>query len=74
MASLFYNEEKNGIEIDFEGEIPDEALRDEMKSIGFKWHKTGKYWYAKQNKKTIALAECICQEYDEEFNEDNEDE
>lgn len=40
--------------------IPSEKIRDEMKSLKFKWHKRDKYWFAKQTPERIELAEKIC--------------
>lgn len=42
------NEEKNGIELYFEG-IPTVEERNELKTNGFKWHGVKKCWYRSEN-------------------------
>lgn len=41
-----FNEEKNGIELSFK-EKPSQEIRDNIKSLGFRWSKFNKVWYAK---------------------------
>jgi hypothetical protein len=48
LIGIRYNEEKNGIELLFDGK-PNAATREQLKSTGFRWHPTGRYWYAKRN-------------------------
>ena len=55
------NESLNGVEIYFDS-MPDESIRNEMKSINFRWHRAKKCWYAKQNKDTMSLAIRVCGE------------
>lgn len=55
MTTYAINQELNGIEITFDGK-PAEAVRDELKSSGFRWHKAKKLWYAKDNANRRALA------------------
>lgn len=43
------NEEKQGIELYFEG-IPTKEEREQLKANGYKWHNAKKCWYIKQNK------------------------
>jgi hypothetical protein len=50
------NNEKNGIELHFTDK-PNEEIRNMIKAAGYKWSKFQKLWYAKQNDKTIAIAE-----------------
>ena len=40
-----YNEERNGIEIEFPGK-PDKEILDQLRGHSFKWHRRGRYWYA----------------------------
>lgn len=40
--------------------IPPKEIRDEMKSLRFKWHKRDKYWFARKTPERIKLAEKIC--------------
>lgn len=40
--------------------IPEVRIREKMKSLGFKWHKRDKYWFARQNPKRISLAKKLC--------------
>lgn len=43
------NEEKQGIELYFEG-VPTKEEREQLKANGYKWHNVKKCWYIKQNK------------------------
>lgn len=52
------NADKNGVEIYFD-EKPTAEIISSLKALGFRWHGMGKYWYAKQNDDTIALAETL---------------
>ena len=55
-ATINLNNELNGIELSFTGKPTNEILT-QLKSTGYKWHNTKKIWYARQNEKTIVLAE-----------------
>ena len=58
-ATWCINTEFNSVQITFDY-VPGKSLRDEMKKLKFRWHNRDKYWYAKQTKERIALAEEIC--------------
>jgi hypothetical protein len=49
------NEEREGVEVVFGGR-PDRDVLDTLKSAGFRWHRAGRYWYAKANEQRIAAA------------------
>ena len=53
------NSEKNGLEISFEGK-PSDDIRAELKSMGFRWHKANKFWYAKETPERLELVERLC--------------
>lgn len=53
-AEYRINEKLNGVEITFT-EKPAEAIRAELKALGFRWGRG--YWYAKQTPERLALAE-----------------
>ena len=53
------NQDKNGLEISFEG-IPSDDIRTELKALGFRWHRANKYWYAKETPERLALVERLC--------------
>lgn len=55
-ATYRQNAEKKGLEITFSS-IPAAEVRAELKANGYRWHKQGGYWYAKENADTLALAE-----------------
>ena len=57
-ANVTLNNEKNGIEIRFEGK-PDAEIIESLKANGFRWSNKQKMWYAKQNENTIAFANSI---------------
>lgn len=57
-ANVTLNNEKNGIEIRFEGK-PAAEIIESLKANGFRWSNKQKMWYAKQNDKTIAFANSI---------------
>ena len=56
MCKVLLNSELNGVELYFNGK-PSQAVREEMKINGFRWNGKKVCWYAKQNNKTIALAD-----------------
>jgi len=58
MASLVFNKELNGIELYFDKK-PLQTIIDSLKNAGFRWHKFKKCWYAKQNEKTLKVAQSI---------------
>lgn len=55
MCKVLLNNELNGVELYFNGK-PSQEVREEMKINGFRWNGKKVCWYAKQNNKTIALA------------------
>lgn len=61
MAHYKLKDDLNDIEIYFDS-MPDESIRNEMKTINYRWHSTKKCWYAKQNEDTMELAKRICRE------------
>lgn len=56
MTTYAINQELNGIEITFDSK-PAEAVRDELKNNGFRWHKAKKLWYAKNTPERLELAQ-----------------
>lgn len=56
MCKVLLNNELNGVELYFNGK-PSQEVREEMKINGFRWNGKKVCWYAKQNNKTIALAD-----------------
>ena len=56
MCKVLLNNELNGVELYFNGK-PSQEVREEMKINGFRWNGKKVCWYAKQNNKTIAIAE-----------------
>lgn len=50
------NRQKNGVELRF-SDKPDEATRDDMKSVGFRYSRPQNMWYARQSEEAIALAQ-----------------
>lgn len=69
-ATYTLNNEKNGVEIHFNGK-PSEEVRNEMKLNKFRYSPRYKVWYAKQNTNTIALAERLSNGSKNEYNSDN---
>lgn len=55
MCTMAINNQFNGIELTFES-MPSAAIRDAMKSAGFRWHSQKKLWYAKNTAERLALA------------------
>lgn len=55
MAHYLLNDKLNGIEIYFDSK-PEETVRTEMKSVGFRWSQRQGMWYARQSETTLALA------------------
>lgn len=56
MANIILNNEKNGIEIRFDGK-PESSVITELKEYGFRWSVKQKMWYAKQSAERISFAE-----------------
>lgn len=56
MTTITMNNEKNGIEIRFDGK-PESAVIAALKEYGFRWSGKQKMWYAKQSAERIAFAE-----------------
>lgn len=52
--------EGNRIEINFNGIIPDEATRDKMKSVKFRWDPGRGLWHGLYNVETLAIAKEVC--------------
>ena len=50
------NEEKNGVELRF-SDKPSTDVRERLKAARYRWHRTGKFWYAPQTPTTLALAD-----------------
>lgn len=59
------NEDKDGIEVRFK-EKPGQAIIDKLKSYRFRWSKFSKCWYATQSDRTIAIAQEIAAELNNE--------
>lgn len=56
-ATMRLNTEKHGIELLFpDEERPSIAVRESLKKSGFRWHHTGKYWFARQTEERLSLA------------------
>lgn len=58
MTTLEINKELNGIEVIFDSK-PAQAIIENLKSNGFRWHRVKKLWYAKNTAERLALAESI---------------
>ena len=58
MTTITMNNEKNGIEIRFDGK-PESSVIAALKENGFRWSGKKKMWYAKQNAERIAFAESL---------------
>ena len=56
MCKVILNNELNGVELYFEGKPMVEVLNN-LKDNKFRWNRTKKCWYAKQNENTIKVAE-----------------
>ena len=56
----YSNNEQGGIEIDFEGIVPDQDIRNKMKSVRYRWNPTRRIWWANLNNDTLAVAWEIC--------------
>ena len=67
-ATYCINAEYNSINIFFDS-IPDAKIRDKMKSVGFRWHKRDRYWFARQNPARLKLTKKICGESAEKTEE-----
>ena len=58
MNTYRINTAANGIEILF-GSKPAEEVRSTLKASGFRWHKSGGYWYAKQTPERLEFAKSL---------------
>lgn len=58
MATITMNNEKNGIEIRFDGK-PESSIIVALKENGFRWSGKQKMWYAKQSADRISFAESL---------------
>lgn len=56
MCTMTFNSQLNGIELVFAGK-PTEEIREQLKALGFRWHRQKKLWYAKKTAERMALAE-----------------
>lgn len=56
MCTMTFNSQLNGIELVF-AEKPAEEIREQLKALGFRWHRQKKLWYAKKTAERMALAE-----------------
>lgn len=61
MTTLTINEELNGIEVIFDSK-PAQAVIENLKNNGFRWHRVKKLWYAKNSAERLAFAENIADE------------
>lgn len=57
-ATLTINHERGGVELTFPGK-PDEGIRSRLKAAGFRWSGRQGLWYARQNERTLAVAQEI---------------
>lgn len=57
-AHIELNKQHNGIEISFDSK-PSAAIREELKTAGFRWHNTRRVWYAKNTEERAQIAENI---------------
>ena len=57
-VEVTYNENHDGIELSFP-EKPDTEVLSQIRSHGFRWHRSGKYWYARNNPTRKAFAESL---------------
>lgn len=55
-----YNEVGDKVEIDFQGIIPEDAVRSKMKAVKIWWDPSRKLWHGPKNDKTLAVANEIC--------------
>lgn len=55
MAHYILNNKLNGVEIYFDSK-PEDSIRSEMKSVGFRWSQRQGMWYARQSETTLAIA------------------
>lgn len=59
-VTMRLNKEHDGIEIQFpESQRPDAAIRAALKEKGFRWHNTGKYWFARQTPERLSFAQSL---------------
>lgn len=59
MARFEINDVLKGVQVYFDN-IPSEEIRNKLKAAGYRWHRANKYWYAKQNENTMAVANEVC--------------
>lgn len=57
-GTINFNQELNGIEIQFDSK-PDAETLEALKASGYRWHRAKKVWYAKQTPERIALAQSL---------------
>lgn len=61
MCKVTLNQDKNGIEVRFDGK-PTKDVLDKLKENGFRWSNRQKMWYAKQSKERLALVKSFSSE------------
>lgn len=65
------NDEKNGIELYF-SDKPNEAIRDQLKRMGFKWSRLG-FWYAKKTGERLEFVQSLMSNsYNSELTEEQQ--
>lgn len=57
-ATKTLNAQLNGVELSFT-EKPSSAIIEALKNAGYRWHNVKKIWYAKQNEKTLTIADSL---------------
>lgn len=65
LAEVRENAVKNGIEIYFPS-VPSEAIREEMKSCGFRWSRFAKAWYSRATEENRTIAAKIAEKFNKE--------
>lgn len=55
---ISFNEEKNGIELKYEGK-PSQSVIDDMKAHGFRWSKFNRVWWSKQTEKSMSYVNSL---------------
>lgn len=55
------NQAKSGIELTF-AEKPSDAIREQLKELGFRWSNKLGFWWARQTDARLALAKSLCEQ------------
>ena len=58
MCNVVMNDQLKGVELYFVGK-PEESVRNLLKENGYRWHSGKMCWYARQNEKTLKVAEVV---------------